>query len=188
MKRTFILTGLCAALMGCNAGEETAKIDGFIVDATMNTLTVRALTSEDTYTFDIQDADKAEAYGLLTGNVVEVEYAGEVGESPKAIKVTADRTYANAIGSWTMPDPIDPDGKMGVEIKVEGAASSINMATLVYSSWELAGTENQIILHAKSIGNGVESDFTQKATITEGEDGKLCMKIADTNVVYEKEK
>ena len=44
-------------------------------------------------------------------------------------KISADRTYAEAVGRWTVPDPIAPAKVMGVELQTEGRAQSINMAT-----------------------------------------------------------
>lgn len=105
----------------------------------MNTVTLRALTSEQTYTFATAEADKSEAYGLLVGSPAIVEYTGDLKKNPEAVKISADRTYAEAVGRWTVPDPIAPAKVMGVELQTEGRAQSINMATLIYTGWELQG-------------------------------------------------
>ena len=97
---------------------------GTITDASMNTVTVE--NAEGTFTFSTMDADKSEANGLLLGAPVTVNYSGKLEEGAAASKVATDPTYAEAVGNWTMPDPIDPDGVMGIRIMVEGEAQSIN--------------------------------------------------------------
>lgn len=131
------------ALCGMTAcGDNTPKtFTGFITDASMNTVTVE--NAEGTFTFSTMDADKSEANGLLLGAPVVVDYKGKLEDGAAAAKVATDPTYAEAVGKWTMPDPIDPEGVMGIEILIEGQARSINMATLRYTSWEPAGRSRQ---------------------------------------------
>lgn len=142
-----------AGLTAC-ADNSPKTFSGFITDASMNTVTVRALTDESTCTFATTDADKSDANGLLLGAPVTVDYTGKLKDGTAATKIATDPTYAEAVGKWTMPDPIAPEGVMGVEIMVEGAARSINMATLVYTSWELQGEADKILLKGQSLGNG----------------------------------
>lgn len=177
-----------AALCGLAAcADNTPKtFEGFIADASMNTVTVKALTSDETYTFSTMDADKSEAEGLLLGAPVVVDYTGKLEDGAAATKVATDPTYAEAVGRWTMPDPIDPEGVMGVEIQVEGAVQSINMATLVYSSWELQGEADKILLKGQSIGNGQTIDFTQTGVIAKDAEGKYTLSIEGTDTVYTK--
>jgi hypothetical protein len=52
------------------------------------------------------------------------------------------------IGDWIIND----EYQAGFRLKVDGAAESINSATLPYSKWELNGDLLQ--LHGLSIGNG----------------------------------
>lgn len=173
------LTACC-----CN---EPKQLSGFITDATMNTVTVKALTGDETYTFSTEEADKAEANGLLLGAPVTVDYKGKLEGVVPATKVATDPTYAEAIGSWTMPDPLNPDSlKMGVQLMVEGAAQSINMATLPYSNWELQGEAGKVILKGQSIGNGITSDVTNIGTISKNAEGVYTMAIEGTDVVYSK--
>ena len=133
-----------AGLTAC-ADNSPKTFSGFITDASMNTVTVRALTDESTCTFATTDADKSDANSLLLGAPVTVDYTGKLKDGTAATKIATDPTYAEAVGKWTMPDPIAPEGVMGVEIMVEGAARSINMATLVYTSWELQGEADKIL-------------------------------------------
>lgn len=184
MKLIFAATALIG-LAAC--GDNTPKtFTGYIADATMNTVTVRDQSSEQTVTFSTMDADKSEADGLLIGAPVVVDYKGELKEGAAATKVATDPTYAEAVGRWTMPDPIDSEGVMGIEIEIEGAARSINMATLVYTAWELQGEAGKILLKGRSIGNKQTIDFTQTGTIAKDADGKYTLSIEGTDTVYTK--
>lgn len=58
------------------------------------------------------------------------------------------------VGSWVMPVEGQPGAMQGIDIKADGKASSINMATLVYQSWKQEG--DNLYLAVKSIGNGME--------------------------------
>lgn len=62
------------------------------------------------------------------------------------------------VGSWVQPIPGQQESIQGVRLEAGGKASSINMYTLVYESWEQKG--NNLILAGKSIGNGQEIDFS----------------------------
>ena len=183
---------LVAALAICGlvacTDNEPKTFNGFIADASMNTVTVKALTSDSTYTFSIMDADTSEANGLLLGAPIIVDYKGKLENGIAATKVATDPTYAEAVGKWTMPDPINPEGVMGIEIMVEGEAQSINMATLVYSSWELQGEADKILLKGQSIGNGQTIDFTETGVIAKNAEGNYTLAIEGTEVVYTKAK
>ena len=189
MKSIKLLT-TAAALCGLAAcADNTPKFfEGFIADASMNTVTVKAPTADVTYTFSTTDADKSDANGLLLGAPVTVDYTGKLKDGTAATKIATDPTYAEAVGKWTMPDPIAPEGVMGVEIMVEGAARSINMATLVYTSWELQGEADKILLKGQSLGNGQTIDFTQTGMIAKTADGNYTLTIEGTGTVYTKAK
>jgi len=172
MKKAFFLLMTVGALFAACQNDTEKQFDGWIVDATMNTVTVQALTGADTHIFSLEDADTSEAYGLLLGNLISVTYKGELEDVTPATKVAADETYAKAVGQWTASDPINPGEKMGIELKIEGEASSINMATLPIDSWELQGQVDRIILKGRSLGNGESIDFEKEVSIVEKE-GKL---------------
>lgn len=150
----------------------------------MNTVTVE--NAEGTFTFSTMDADKSEANGLLLGAPVTVNYSGKLEEGAAASKVATDPTYAEAVGNWTMPDPIDPDGVMGIRIMVEGEAQSINMATLRYASWELQGEAGKILLKGVSEGSGSPIEFTETATIAKDADGIYTLTVEGNGAVYTK--
>ena len=174
------------ALCGLAACSDTPpkRFTGPITDAAMSPETVE--NAEGTFTFSTMDADKSEANGLLLGAPVTVNYSGKLEEGAAASKVATDPTYAEAVGNWTMPDPIDPDGVMGIRIMVEGEAQSINMATLRYTSWELQGEAGKILLKGQSIGNGQTIDFAETATIAKDADGIYTLTIESNGAVYPK--
>ena len=94
-------------------------------------------------------------------------------------------TYSEAIGRWIISDSLDTTNNMGIELKTDGIAQSINMATLVYTSWTLTDKANVISITGKSIGNGQIIDFTEEATIAKDIEGNTTLTIG--NVVYLKE-
>ena len=185
MKRMKIMVAAIALCGLAACSDNTPKsFTGTITDASMNTVTVE--NAEGTFTFSTMDADKSEANGLLLGAPVTVNYSGKLEEGAAASKVATDPTYAEAVGNWTMPDPINPEKEIGIEIHIEGAALSINMATLRYTSWELQGEAGKILLKGQSIGNGQTIDFTETATIAKDADGIYTLTIESNGAVYTK--
>jgi len=115
-----------------------------------------------------------------------VDYKGKLEDGAAAAKVATDPTYAEAVGKWTMPDPINPEGVMGIDILIEGQAQSINMATLRYTSWELQGEAGKILLKGQSVGNGQTIDFTETGIIAKDADGVYTLTIEGNKTVYTK--
>ena len=108
MKRMKIMVAAIALCGLAACSDNTPKsFTGTITDASMNTVTVE--NAEGTFTFSTMDADKSEANGLLLGAPVVVDYKGKLEDGAAAAKVATDPTYAEAVGKWTMPDPIDLD-------------------------------------------------------------------------------
>ncbi|WP_239403266.1 lipocalin family protein [Alistipes sp. An116] len=176
------------ALLGAAAcGERVpGTFTGHITDASMNQVTVQDLSSEQTYTFSLADADRSEAYGLLVGAPVAVEYRGRLEDGADALKVSTNPTYAEAVGRWMLYNEEHPEFTMGVEIRVEGEAVSINSATLLYSGWELLDEADKILLRGRSVGNGASFDFSQTGVIARDAEGRLQMTIEGTEVVFTK--
>ncbi len=54
-------------------------------------------------------------------------------------------------GAWLEPNPINTNEKQGFELKKDGSALSVNMATLQYEKWW--ANDNNLTLVTKSIGN-----------------------------------
>ncbi len=168
MKKTLFAAALAVVSVLTACKDNTPKqFDGVIVKSSADTVAVKEMTGDQTYVFTLENADTAEANGLLIGNLISVTYVGKISEVTPATKVSTDPTYAKAVGKWIMTDPADSLNIMGVELMTEGKAASINMATLPVESWELQGEADKITLHGKSIGNGQTIDFTQTGTIVE---------------------
>lgn len=184
-RKLWIVTLAALGLAAC--GEREPKtFTGFITDATMNTVTVQDQSSESTYTFSTAEADRSEALGLLVGAPVVVEYKGRLEEGAQALKVATNPTYAEAVGRWMLYDPENPEFSMGIEIRVEGEAASINSATLVYTGWELLDEAGKILLKGQSIGNGGSFDFSQTGIISKDAAGNYSLTIEGTKIVYTK--
>ena len=98
--KTLIAALAFAGLTAC-ADNTPKTFSGFITDASMNTVTVRALTDESTCTFATTAADKSDANGLLLGAPVTVDYTGKLKDGAAATKIATDPTYAEAVGKWT---------------------------------------------------------------------------------------
>lgn len=59
------------------------------------------------------------------------------------------------VGSWTQPNPINDKEVQGFELKEDGTATSINMATLKTNKWWIDG--DKLFLEQESIGNGTSA-------------------------------
>lgn len=187
MKNKKLLWAVLAALGLAACGErEPRTFTGFITDATMNTVTVQDQSSESTYTFSTEEADRSEAHGLLVGAPVVVDYKGRLEEGAEAIKVATNPTYAEAVGRWMLYDPENPEFTMGIDIRIEGEAASIRSATLVYTGWELLDEAGKILLKGRSIGNGGSFDFSQTGIIAKDAAGNYTLTIEGTKIVYDK--
>lgn len=187
MKNKKLLWAVLAALGLAACGErEPRTFTGFITDATMNTVTVQDQSSESTYTFSTEEADRSEAHGLLVGAPVVVDYKGRLEEGAEAIKVATNPTYAEAVGRWMLYDPENPEFTMGIDIRIEGEAASIRSATLVYTGWELLDEAGKILLKGQSIGNGGSFDFSQTGIIAKDAAGNYTLTIEGTKIVYDK--
>ena len=67
----------------------------------------------------------------------------------------------------------------------DGAASSVNMQTLVYQSWALHG--DLVVLTGQSVGNGQTIDFAENFTLRK-EGGEWTLQAQDGSVVYRRNK
>lgn len=185
MKRMKIMVAAIALCGLAACSDNTPKsFTGTITDASMNTVTVE--NAEGTFTFSTMDADKSEANGLLLGAPVTVNYSGKLEEGAAASKVATDPTYAEAVGNWTMPDPIDPDGVMGIRIMVEGEAQSINMGHAALRVVGIAGRSRQNPAQGRERRVGLPIEFTETATIAKDADGIYTLTIEGNGAVYTK--
>lgn len=80
-------------------------------------------------------------------------------------------------GSWVAPINGMPEQREGFELKDNGLASSINMATLVYEKWETIKLDNTdvLVLQGKSIGNGQTLSFSDTLKIDKISENSLTL-------------
>ncbi len=62
-------------------------------------------------------------------------------------------------GTWLQPVPGMPQQTQGFVLHEGGTAESVNMATLLYKTWQINGSE--LTLTGQSLGNGQTIDFVQ---------------------------
>ncbi len=166
--RNLFAVALAAALCAA-CDNEPKQFVGTVSDATVNSVTVTADGRD--VTFSTEGADLSEANGLLTGAPAVVDYKGKPEKVRRVLKIATDATYANAVGEWTMPDPLNEGAVMGVRLSAGGEAESINMETLKYTGWELQGDAWKILLKGQSFGNGQTLEFVEEALIARDGDG-----------------
>ncbi len=89
-------------------------------------------------------------------------------------------------GNWVEPNPINSKEYQGFRLEKNGKASSINMYTLVYTSWSYAN--GKLILVAESIGNhesSVDKNIYPIISITKD---KLVLDDQGEKIEYRKDK
>jgi hypothetical protein len=96
--------------------------------------------------------------------------------------VSCSKPESVILGSWIEPVPGQSGQVQGIRIEAEGKASSINMQTLVYETWEQQG--DQIILTGKSIGNRQTISFSDTLTIEKLSEDTLVLKRENFKIVY----
>lgn len=97
------------------------------------------------------------------------------------------------IGSWVAPVNGMPDMVEGMKLDEGGVASSINMATLIYKSWQSTGNNKDentdyLILSGKSVGNGITIDFTDTLKINKLTADSLIVTNGDYTRAYYRQK
>lgn len=98
------------------------------------------------------------------------------GNKQNAPKADTDTTMS-VVGSWTMANPDDSAGVIGVKLSEGGKAESINMPTLPYSSWQQTG--DTVVLTGQSIIDN-EAEPVSDTCIVSGDK----MSVTDTDIVY----
>lgn len=114
---------------------------------------------------------------LLFMAVALLVIAGCGSKSTGSTTSDTDTTHS-AEGSWTMPNPDDSTGVIGVKLAVGGRAESINMPTLPYSSWQQSG--DTVVLKGKSVVPGEESIPVVDTCIVKSDK----MSVLGTDIVY----
>lgn len=87
-------------------------------------------------------------------------------------------------GKWVEPVPGMENQTQGINLEKGGKASSINMATLQYDSWEKEG--NKLILSGKSIGNHQTISFSDTLIIEKLTNKELTLKKGELTINYNK--
>lgn len=88
----------------------------------------------------------------------------------------------NIGGTWTMPVPGMENMTQGFTLSADGTAQSVNMATLLYNTWQRDG--NTLILTGQSIGNGQTIEFTQNYEIEKLTSDTLILRDGDVTYTY----
>jgi hypothetical protein len=86
------------------------------------------------------------------------------------------------VGSWVQPIPGQSGQVQGIRLETEGKASSINMQTLLYETWEQQGMN--LILTGKSIGNRQTISFSDTLDIGILGSDILVLKRGDLELRY----
>ena len=94
-----------------------------------------------------------------------------------AILASACQNKASLTGQWIEPIPGNPDAIQGIDLKENGEASSINMATLQYEQWSREG--DRLILSGESIGNHQTIAFADTFEIGKLTADSLVLKKGD---------
>lgn len=84
-------------------------------------------------------------------------------------------------GKWIQPIAGQEGQFEGVELKANGIAESVNMATLQFEKWSQDSTT--LTLSGKSIGNGLTSDFSDVYTMVQPDNNSLTL-LKDGSVVW----
>ncbi len=101
------------------------------------------------------------------------------------VAVVCTACSGNSIeGGWVEPVPGMENQMQGVNLEKGGKASSINMATLQYESWEKQG--DKLILSGKSIGNHETGSFTDTLVIEKLTENELTLKKGSLSINYRK--
>jgi hypothetical protein len=86
------------------------------------------------------------------------------------------------VGSWIQPIPGQSGKVQGIRLDSDGKASSINMQTLLYETWEQQG--EKIILTGKSIGNGQTILFSDTLKVDKLTADTLVLRKGNFERVY----
>lgn len=88
----------------------------------------------------------------------------------------------NLLGRWTTPAPTDTTAEMGVELKANGIAASINMPTLPYDHWKKVN-DSIVAIHGTSVFDGEKIELTDTFELNKE---KLTLSQHGTDIVYKR--
>lgn len=146
---------LFAGLVSCTQTKAPLEVSGLVYDASMNNITL-ITDAGDTVNISTMDADPVKVPGVMLDDSVKITYQKENMDGVEVLKaialtVTTQSPYYYIQGSWVEPNPINANEVQGFKLNDDGTASSINMATLLFKSWNLE--DKTLILGYESIGN-----------------------------------
>lgn len=98
--------------------------------------------------------------------------------------LTACGNDADIIGEWVQPVIGMQGAEQGFVLVEGGKASSVNMATLQYETWQLQGSK--LILSGKSIGNHQVISFTDTLNIETLTQDSLILTKGELTLMYAK--
>lgn len=102
-----------------------------------------------------------------------------------AVALAACGAAGTIEGAWVESVPGMEGQEQGVTLTLGGRASSINMATLQYETWERQG--DLLILSGRSIGNGQTIAFTDTLTIEKLTSDALSLKRGGQIINYRRQ-
>ncbi len=88
-------------------------------------------------------------------------------------------------GKWVEPVPGMENQMQGINLERGGKATSINMATLQFESWEKK--DNMLILSGKSIGNHETNSFSDTLIIEKLAKDELVLRKGSLTINYNRQ-
>lgn len=107
-------------------------------------------------------------------------FVGCGNKNAKTSENTTEADTINLIGQWTTSNPNDSTAQLGIELKENGIASSINMPTLPYDQWTKVN-DSTVAIHGKSILDGEEIELTDTFDLDKE---KSVLKQRNTDIEY----
>ena len=86
----------------------------------------------------------------------------------------------SVMGRWTTEMPADSAAEMGIELKADGVAASVNMPTLPYDRWQKVN-DSTVAIHGTSIFDGERTELTDTLHIDKE---KQTLNQQGTDIVY----
>lgn len=181
--KKFIYLSLCVTLFisgisSCKQTPSSRIIEGIVYDASMNNITIIS-DQGDTVNISTMNTNPSKVPGVLLNDSVKVTCVNENADGTEILKatsliITAHSPYYYIQGTWLEPNPIDPKEMQGFTLNQNGTAISVNMATLVFKSWNL---ENRTLtLQYESIGNKQTFEGTDTLDIAKINADSLILK------------
>ena len=99
-----------------------------------------------------------------------------------AVSLAACGDAENIVGKWVQPVPGLPEMQQGFVLEAGGKASSVNMATLQYETWQHHG--KSLILSGKSMGNHQVIEFSDTLIIEKMTSDSLILKKGQLTLRY----